>query len=471
MRSRPGRGQLLAACACLLAWALLGSPQPLGAGADASAPGPAAGPVELSEVVLVQHDVRLVLRITTAGGWTAGDLASVPNRAICIALVHGEPAIARGRICVAGRGRSALSYTPLTADGTTLATRELAAKVRRPAPNVLEATFLPAAAALPPAPFSWWAEAAWTDEAGCARTCSDRFPAEGAAVTTLGLLGVPPCFGAAARDPLLPCDNPALHLSVEPPLEREHVVAPPYCDTLERSGLLTACAFGTVPAEAAGTFALIGDSHAGGLKPALQVVTHAKRWRGLSLLRSSCPATAGKPRLPTPARSVACRRWNRQVMDWIVAHPEVGTIILTAHIGARVVPARGQEMTDAVRAGYRDLIRALLAAGRRVVVIRDTPAPPPGHLDCVAGALLEGRPAGAACTRRRATALRRDPLVAAARDVRSPLVTVVDLTPQFCDERRCPAVIGGALVHRDRTHLTPAFAATLGPFVARALTW
>ena len=30
-------------------------------------------------------------------------------------------------------------------------------------------------------------------------------------------------------------------------------------------------------------------------------------------------------------------------------------------------------------------------------------------------------------------------------------------------------IVGGALVHRDETHVTPAFSATLGPFVLRAL--
>ena len=474
MRARgAGIGRLLAACACLLAWAVLGTAQPLGAGTDgdAVAASAVAGPLGLSEVVLAQQDVRMLLRITTTGGWTTADLGGARDRAICVALAHGEPAIARSRVCVAGRGRGALSFTPLTAAGTTGTTRELQAKVTRPAPNVFEATFLPAAAGLPVGALSWWAESAWTDAQSCARTCSDRFPAQGSAATALGPVGFPPCFGAAARDAAAPCDNPALQSIVEPPLDREHVIPPPYCDTLQRSGLLSVCAFGAVEEEALGTVALVGDSHAAGLKPALQVVTHIKRWRALSLLRSSCPATAGRSRLPTLDRSLACRRWNRQMLAWIVAHPEVGTVVLQAHIGAKVAIAPGQDMEAAVRAGYLDLIRALLAAGRRVVVVRDTPAPAPGHRVCVGAALLDGAPAREACGRRRAEALRRDPLVGAARAARSPGVTIVDLTPQLCDARRCPAVIGGALVHRDRTHLTAAFAATLGPFIARAMAW
>jgi hypothetical protein len=43
------------------------------------------------------------------------------------------------------------------------------------------------------------------------------------------------------------------------------------------------------------------------------------------------------------------------------------------------------------------------------------------------------------------------------------------LADRFCDETRCFSVIGGALVHHDRTHMTTAFSATLGPFILRAL--
>jgi SGNH domain (fused to AT3 domains) len=65
--------------------------------------------------------------------------------------------------------------------------------------------------------------------------------------------------------------------------------------------------------------------------------------------------------------------------------------------------------------------------------------------------------------------VRRDPLAAAAGALRSPRVKLIDLADRFCDETRCFSVIGGALVHHDRTHMTTAFSATLGPFILRAL--
>jgi hypothetical protein len=61
--------------------------------------------------------------------------------------------------------------------------------------------------------------------------------------------------------------------------------------------------------------------------------------------------------------------------------------------------------------------------------------------------------------------VRPDPAVAAAREFGAH---VIDLTPEFCDARRCYPVIGGALVHKDADHLTQVFARTLGPFMDRA---
>jgi len=126
-------------------------------------------------------------------------------------------------------------------------------------------------------------------------------------------------------------------------------------------------------------------------------------------------------------------------------------------------------MFKTAQAGYRDAISALLRSVRRVVVIRDVPSSAPNHLACVSQALREGRSSGPACAQRRSAALRPDPLAAAARELRSSRVKLVDLTRHFCDRKRCYPVVGGALAQRNETHLTPAFSATLGPYILRAL--
>lgn len=433
--------------------------------------GDARGPLDLTDVSLSQQDVRMSLRLATGGSWTAADLEQ-PGRSICVTLVHGEPAAPRGRICVTRRGGApALSYTPLAADGTTeLATQSLPATVSRPRAGALEATFLPAAAGLPVGAFAWSAETRWTDSSGCASGCRDRLPDEGAVAGELGLLAAPPCFGAAARDPQKPCENPELRMSVEPPLERAREILNSYCDERLHSELLAICAFGAARGEAAGTFAVVGDSRAAGLKTALEVLTLARRWRGLSIVRSACPATrAGRPILPTRERSQQCRQWNRQLLAWLAKRPDLDAIFLSTHRTAKVAATGGRSVYETARNGYRSEIRALLRRARRVIVIRDTPSSPPGHLRCISQALSAGRAPGSVCGQSRRAAVGRDPLAAAARDLRSDRVRLIDLTDHFCDARRCFDVVGGALVHRDETHLTPAFSGSLGPYVVRAL--
>jgi hypothetical protein len=157
------------------------------------------------------------------------------------------------------------------------------------------------------------------------------------------------------------------------------------------------------------------------------------------------------------------------VLAWLAAHRGVGAVFLSTHTTAEFKPVPGQSMAETVRAGYRDEIAALLGVVERVVVIRDTPFDAPGHLRCVQRAVDGRRPPGPACARSRRLALQPDPLADAARELRSPNVTIVDLTARVCDARRCFPVVGGALVHRDETHVTPAFSATLGPFIMRAL--
>ena len=433
------------------------------------------GPLDLTAATLTQRDIRMVLSLETAGGWTSTDLIATPGRELCVTLLRGDPdsATARGRVCVTRRAaRTALSYTPLTAEGAPDgAPRRLAARTTRPTPTTLEATFLPAAAGLTVGPYAWRAESAWTDAAdpNCLQTCTDRFPDDGEVAGDIALLAGPTCFGAAARDPSQPCENPDLRDTVTPLPAQAKIISDPYCDKRERSRLLTACWFGAAPADAARTFALVGDSHAANLKTSLAVVTLAKRWRGVSIVRNSCPATKGTPILPTPAGSKRCRDWNSQVRAWLAKHREVDTVFLTAHRGARVRQKRGQSATEAVRAGYRDEISALLALGKRVVVIRDPPSSSKVQMDCTSTAIAAGLSAARTCTLGRAFALRPDDVALAARGLRSKQVRVIDLTRHFCDATRCFSVIGGVLVRHDATHLTQTFAATLGPFLVRAL--
>ena len=254
-----------------------------------------------------------------------------------------------------------------------------------------------------------------------------------------------------------------------PPPSRPKVLLDPYCDRQTHPGLLTTCSFGAAAEDAKGRFALIGDSHAASLKTPLEVVTLGKGWRGTSIFRAACPATqAARPILRTRLRTRQCVQWNDEVLDWLADNREVQTVFLAAYAGAKVGRVGGAGMFATMQAGYRDEIRRLLRLVRRVVVIRDVPTAAGGHLRCVAATLQAMGDLAAACTQPRGRALRRDPLATAAAGLGSR-VKVIDLSDRFCDAQRCFSVVGGALVHHDKTHMTTAFSATLGPVLLRAL--
>jgi hypothetical protein len=90
-----------------------------------------------------------------------------------------------------------------------------------------------------------------------------------------------------------------------------------------------------------------------------------------------------------------------------------------------------------------------------------------GTADCVMRAHAARIPPGPACARSRGAALTPDPLAVAAARARSRRIRVVNLSRYFCDPRACFPVIGGVLVYKDNTHITRAYASTLGPFLLR----
>jgi peptidoglycan/LPS O-acetylase OafA/YrhL len=277
----------------------------------------------------------------------------------------------------------------------------------------------------------------------------------------------PRCFGAAARDARRrPCENPSLKGTVVPtPLQAAKRDNAP-CGVIERVSTVTVCAFGPRPAHAARTIALVGDSHAVHWRPAFERIAKARRWRALSITRSGCPLSATKPQLQ--GRALArCLQWKREVPRWLAAHRDVGTVFVAQHSGSRGTARGGQDAFAAQVAGLRSAWHTLPASVEHVVVLRDTPTMPGTTPTCVEQAISDHRSAATACDAPRGAALPPDPALTAARD-ETARVRSIDLSRYFCDARRCPPVIGGALVYKDvESHLTDVYAATLGPFLRR----
>jgi peptidoglycan/LPS O-acetylase OafA/YrhL len=285
--------------------------------------------------------------------------------------------------------------------------------------------------------------------------------------STAALASNPRCFGAASRDPEVPCKNPKLRLTVVPRPVAADAAPNPGCRKIGAIDGKQVCTFGVEKAAAATTVALVGDSHAGMWRVALDPVAKRNRWYGVHMGHASCPLSKALRDLPEPNRS-HCIKWKQHVFEWFEDHPEASTLLVSQLTGGSgVVASNGRSQWATDIAGYVSAWKALPATVKHVVVIRDTPKALGETAGCIERAIDRRRPPGRACAVPRRQAVDPDPAVSAVSRARSREAHTIDLTPVFCDRSRCFPVIGGALVHRDTTHMMPGFGRTLAPLLQR----
>jgi hypothetical protein len=273
------------------------------------------------------------------------------------------------------------------------------------------------------------------------------------------------CFGAAARDRENPCTvaHALRFIAIPTPYDAPLEPSAP-CRPIAHA-TPSACSFGATRARAVSSVALLGDSHARSWRAAVAVVAHAKHWHGVSLDRHECPFTyAITPHVPR------CKRWARDVVRWLQRHPEVHQVVVAANSQSPVLAANGHTLLATKVKGYIDAWRALPGTVRYVFVLRDAPHSDPGTADCVARSIARHHNPARRCALPRRRALRTDESAMAARRANSQRVSLVDLSSFMCDRKQCFPVVGGALVIKDIGHLTRTFAATLGPYLDRAIT-
>jgi peptidoglycan/LPS O-acetylase OafA/YrhL len=278
----------------------------------------------------------------------------------------------------------------------------------------------------------------------------------------------PRCFGAASRDPQHPCNNPKLKYTVVPtPLAAKG--PGPHCREAFHIAEKQVCEFGVAQSKATTTVALIGDSHAGHWRAALDIVGKDEHWYGLNIGHSSCPLSRATRAIPEPERS-HCNRWRSEVFKWFRRHPEVSTVFVAQLSGGTsVLPWRGKDQLSTAVAGYVAAWKALPRSVQRIYVIRDTPKARGNTDTCVQQAIGRHAQPGIACALSRGQYLDRDAAAIAAARSHSSRVRLLDFTRFFCDARRCYPVVGGALVFKDTSHMTPVWARTLAPYFERAV--
>lgn len=269
------------------------------------------------------------------------------------------------------------------------------------------------------------------------------------------------CWGAASRDQRRPCHNPALGGLVVPTPSQALLEPVAYCHDIRTEDGVQMCTFGVKPAIATEHVALIGDSHGAAMGRAMKYVAKHERWVGTAIIHNGCGfSTALRSDLPT-SEADDCESWRAGITRWLQGHPDVTSVFITGNDAWRY-------LTSAA-VGFDDAWAALPSSVHSIYVIRDSPHELLREPNCVSHGIAHHlRDIGERCSVPRSEVLSPDAEAQAAAHSGSPRVHLIDLWPFFCGAR-CFPVIGGVLVLSDLQHVDPEFAATLGPYILRAI--
>ncbi|WP_247826285.1 acyltransferase family protein [Arthrobacter antioxidans] len=195
--------------------------------------------------------------------------------------------------------------------------------------------------------------------------------------------------------------------------------------------------------QATRTVVVIGDSHANQLMPALTHIAEKNQWRMITLLRNACRYGA-----ESDARDEACNARNDAAREYVLdLQPDAvithGTLSTAEEPHELLVP------------DWEAGIGVFLEDGIEVLAIRDNPRFPINMFECVE---LHGQDAPLCNTPRDQALLAVNPVEAIA--AREPLVHSLDVTPAYCTDTTCPAVVGNVHVYMDLDHLNRTYVET-----------
>jgi peptidoglycan/LPS O-acetylase OafA/YrhL len=220
----------------------------------------------------------------------------------------------------------------------------------------------------------------------------------------------------------------------------------------------TGCVFGRPSGSF--TIALVGDSHASALFPAVNWVARQHGARLLPFVKVACPFIAMRIVDPIIKREYTeCAAWNSAVVSRLATIRPDLTIVTMSH-WIYPLSASDSSATSIGLAVGREIDRV----PGRVVLLVDTP-----HADVDVPACLSAHVADvSACSTPRAIALSGHGTIERIAATEAGVPTI-DLAPATCPGSPCPAVLDGMIVFRDSHHLTATFAVALGPVLDRAV--
>lgn len=256
---------------------------------------------------------------------------------------------------------------------------------------------------------------------------------------------VDPCFGAAAMvTPGCALWNP--DQPVVPSIDQlqDDKQGAYECHRKKEEAAVKSCTYGYLGDDAK-RIAVVGDSHAASLLPALWPSLEQNKWRVTTFTGWGCRFDMGDRHCPM-----------KDVQAKLLAQP-FDVVLMTGFRG-----------TGDDRVALQEALAPITAAGSSIVFIADVPRGSAEAIACLTRANTGVGKIGDCGTPRSEALAVPDEMTAAASAV--PGSTLVDLTKYFCNEDRCPSVIGNVVVFLDDGgHLTATFARTLAAPIADGL--
>jgi peptidoglycan/LPS O-acetylase OafA/YrhL len=272
------------------------------------------------------------------------------------------------------------------------------------------------------------------------------------------------CFGAAAMDPANRCANPFTRSpSLDPAvaaadgatdrcLQKYDASSPTYC-TLGRTG------------HPLKTIAVVGNSHAWRLLPALELYADRHGWRIIVAERINC---LGLVTSADQGPSRNCLTWSAAVQRRLLALHHLDAVIFPGYSFSDEFTVGHNPAAADVRSRNDQVLRlwsAFASRGTQVIVTQDVPGMrPTNDPECIARSAASDDP----CAVDRTSVLPRDPVADLAR-ANPRLARYIPLEQYFCDARRCHGLIGGVVVYFDSHHLTTTYSRTLAVYLGDAV--
>ena len=222
-----------------------------------------------------------------------------------------------------------------------------------------------------------------------------------------------------------------------------------------------ACEFGDPNAST--TITLIGDSHAVQWFPALEAAARANHWKLVVLTKRACPTASVSVMLGASTPYGACDQWRNRSLARIVAS-DTDLVVITSWRKGYKGNAGGTpfSISDAQWSqGLTKFVAPLLGAGKKVLLLGDTPQAHQHMDDC-----MSRHPRNMTrCN------LEHDKAVDLGQNQLETDLAVslgidhYDTSDWFCAGGTCPAVIGNMAVYLDTNHINNTYGTAITPYM------